>query len=62
MSTLPVDYKQLCDDYQRVEQAIHFIEEHYQRQPELGEIAESVGLSEYHFQRILHQEAHPLNI
>jgi AraC family transcriptional regulator, regulatory protein of adaptative response / methylated-DNA-[protein]-cysteine methyltransferase len=52
MDTIPADYKQLCDDYQRVEQAIHFIEEHYQRQPELREIAESVGLSEYHFQRV----------
>jgi AraC family transcriptional regulator of adaptative response/methylated-DNA-[protein]-cysteine methyltransferase len=52
METLPVDYKQLCDDYHRVEQAIHFIEEHYQRQPELREIAENVGLSEYYFQRI----------
>jgi AraC family transcriptional regulator, regulatory protein of adaptative response / methylated-DNA-[protein]-cysteine methyltransferase len=52
MDNLPVDTKQLSDDYQRVEQAIHFIEEHYQRQPELREIAESVGLSEYHFQRV----------
>jgi len=52
MSTLTVDTKQLYDDYQRIEQAIHFIEENYQRQPELGEIAESVGLSEYHFQRV----------
>jgi AraC family transcriptional regulator of adaptative response/methylated-DNA-[protein]-cysteine methyltransferase len=52
MNTLPVDYTQLCDDYQRIEQALHFLEEHYQRQPELKEIAESVGLSEYHFQRV----------
>jgi AraC family transcriptional regulator of adaptative response/methylated-DNA-[protein]-cysteine methyltransferase len=52
METLTVDYKQLYDDYQRIEQAIHFIEEHYQRQPELKEIADSVGLSEYHFQRV----------
>ncbi len=52
MDTMPVDYHQLCDDYQRVEQAIHFIEEHYQRQPELREIAENVGLSEFHFQRV----------
>src|SRR5512141_2127721 len=52
MNTMPTDYKQLYDDYQRIEQAIHFIEEHYQRQPELKEIADNVGLSEYHFQRI----------
>jgi AraC family transcriptional regulator of adaptative response/methylated-DNA-[protein]-cysteine methyltransferase len=52
MSTLTVDTKQLYDDYQRIEQAIHFIEENYQRQPELAEIAENVGLSEYHFQRV----------
>jgi AraC family transcriptional regulator of adaptative response/methylated-DNA-[protein]-cysteine methyltransferase len=48
----PYDYPQLCEDYQRIEQAIHFLEAHYQRQPELKEIAGSVGLSEYHFQRV----------
>jgi AraC family transcriptional regulator of adaptative response/methylated-DNA-[protein]-cysteine methyltransferase len=40
------------DDYARVERAIHFIEERALRQPSLAEIAESAGLSEFHFQRL----------
>ncbi len=40
------------DDYQRIEQAILYLEANYQRQPELAEIAEVVGLSEFHFQRL----------
>lgn len=39
-------------DYQRVEQAIEYLEEHYQEQPSLGEVAANIGLSEYHFQRL----------
>lgn len=38
--------------YQLIEQAIHYIEANVNRQPELAEIAASVGLSEYHFQRL----------
>ena len=45
-------FKQLSKDYQRVEQAIKFLEENFDRQPSLAEIAESVNLSEYHFQRL----------
>jgi AraC family transcriptional regulator of adaptative response/methylated-DNA-[protein]-cysteine methyltransferase len=44
--------KQLSDDYLRIEQAILYLETHYRDQPGLEEIAGSVGLSEYHFQRI----------
>lgn len=39
-------------NYQRIEQAIKFLEENFQRQPELSEVAEKVHLSEFHFQRI----------
>lgn len=39
-------------DYTRIEQAIHYLETHYQRQPELAEVAEAIGLSEFHFQRL----------
>jgi AraC family transcriptional regulator of adaptative response/methylated-DNA-[protein]-cysteine methyltransferase len=39
-------------DYQRIEQAIQFIEQNFQRQPSLKEIAENVNLSEYHFDRM----------
>jgi len=52
MPTLPNNFQQLCEDYQRIEQAIYFLEKNFQHQPELKEIAASTGLSEYHFQRI----------
>jgi AraC family transcriptional regulator of adaptative response/methylated-DNA-[protein]-cysteine methyltransferase len=39
-------------DYDRVAQAIHFIEQNYRRQPTLDEVARSVYLSEFHFQRL----------
>src|ERR1700693_3922894 len=52
MTTLPTNYEQLCADYERIEKAIYYLEENYQRQPELKELAESTGLSEYHFQRV----------
>ena len=45
-------YLQPSDDYQRIEQAIRFLEANFQRQPELSEVAASVHLSEYHFQRL----------
>jgi len=44
--------KQLSDDYKRIEHAILFIESNYKDQPSLENIAASVGLSEYHFQRL----------
>lgn len=40
------------NDYQRIEKSIHFIEENFERQPSLNEIADYTGLSEYHFQRL----------
>jgi len=46
------DFRQLRDDYALIEQAIHYVEDHAQHQPELSEIAAAVGLSEYHFQRV----------
>src|SRR5690348_16762603 len=39
-------------NYQRIEQAIKFLEENFNRQPELEEVAEKVHLSPFHFQRI----------
>jgi AraC family transcriptional regulator of adaptative response/methylated-DNA-[protein]-cysteine methyltransferase len=44
--------KQLYQDYQRVEKAIQYLETHMTRQPELSDIAASVHLSEFHFQRL----------
>jgi AraC family transcriptional regulator of adaptative response/methylated-DNA-[protein]-cysteine methyltransferase len=45
-------YHQLSEDYLRIEQAIRYLEANYQRQPDLAEIAASVHLSEFHFQRL----------
>lgn len=39
-------------NYQRIEQAIQYLENNFQRQPELDEVAEQVHLSPFHFQRI----------
>ena len=39
-------------NYQRIEQAIQYLEANFLRQPELDEVAEKVHLSEFHFQRI----------
>jgi AraC family transcriptional regulator, regulatory protein of adaptative response / methylated-DNA-[protein]-cysteine methyltransferase len=46
------NYNQQSEDYQRIEGAIRFLNENYKRQPSLKETAESVHLSEYHFQRL----------
>ncbi len=46
-----------ANDYQLVEQAIQFLDRNVRRQPELREIAASVGLSEFHFQRLFQRWA-----
>ena len=43
---------ELSQHYKLIEQAIQYIENNVQSQPELEEIAAAVGLSEYHFQRL----------
>ena len=43
---------QARDDYDRIEKAIKFIEQNFSFQPDLKEIANHIGLSEYHFQRL----------
>ncbi len=52
MSIPVIDFHQLSEDYQRIKQAIQYLEKYANRQPELSEIASAIGLSEYHFQRI----------
>ena len=47
-----IDYSQHSDDYRRIEKAIQFIEANFQSQPTLAQIAESVFLSKYHFDRL----------
>ena len=39
-------------DYQRIAKAIDFIQTHFQLQPSLEEVAENVGLSSTHFQKV----------
>lgn len=48
---------QLSRDYQRIEAAILFLEKNFQRQPSLQEIAQTLGMSEYHFQKIFQRWA-----
>jgi len=45
-------FHQLSLDYKRIEQAIVFLEKNFHHQPTLKEIADSVYISEYHFQRL----------
>lgn len=52
MRSVTANYKQLSEDYKRVEQAILFIEQHIHQQPGLKDVAASINLSEYHFQRL----------
>ena len=40
------------EDYERIAQAIAYLENHFQEQPSLDEAAASVHLSTYHFQRL----------
>lgn len=44
-------------DYERIEKAILFLERNVSMQPSLAEVAKSVGLSEYHFQRLFRRFA-----
>jgi AraC family transcriptional regulator, regulatory protein of adaptative response / methylated-DNA-[protein]-cysteine methyltransferase len=40
------------DDYARIEKAIHYLDERFPAQPDLAEVARSVNLSPWHFQRL----------
>jgi len=44
-------------DYQRIEQAIRFIRENFQDQPDLDVIAKQIHLSPFHFQRLFKEWA-----
>lgn len=45
------------NDYYRIAQAIHFLEEHKLDHPTLDEVAEHIGLSSFHFQRLFRRWA-----
>ncbi len=40
------------EDYRRIERAMQYMEQHYRDSPSLDELAASVGLSRFHFQRL----------
>jgi len=46
------DYSQQSEDFQRIEKAIQFIERNFKSQPTLDQMAKSVYLSKYHFERL----------
>ncbi len=48
----PVDLSQRSDDYKRIERAIDYIEQNFKQQPTLDQMARSVHLSKFHFNRI----------
>ena len=43
---------QSSEDYERIEKAIKFLETNFSTQPGLKEVADHIGLSEFHFQRL----------
>lgn len=47
----------MTTDYQRVAQAIQFLEQHHQEQPSLEELADQLALSPFHLQRLFTQWA-----
>ncbi|MEX2163820.1 MAG: methylated-DNA--[protein]-cysteine S-methyltransferase [Sulfuricaulis sp.] len=44
-------------DYVRIERAIRYLEQNYQHQPGLKQLARGAGLSEFHFQRLFRRWA-----
>jgi AraC family transcriptional regulator of adaptative response/methylated-DNA-[protein]-cysteine methyltransferase len=52
MDILTNEYQQLSEDYERIAEAIRFLEANFQQQPSLNEVASHLHLSEYHFQRL----------
>jgi AraC family transcriptional regulator of adaptative response/methylated-DNA-[protein]-cysteine methyltransferase len=47
-----IDLAKRPDDYNRVERAINYIEQNFKQQPTLGQMARSVHLSKFHFNRV----------
>lgn len=43
---------QASEDYERIEKSIKFLETNFPSQPGLKELADHIGLSEFHFQRL----------
>lgn len=47
----------MSSDYQRIEEAIRYLEENFRDQPSLEEVAKHLNLSPYHFQRLFRRWA-----
>ena len=47
-----MDFSQQSKDYRRIEKAIRFVQDNFRSQPTLDQIAQSVHLSRYHFDRL----------
>ena len=45
------------EDYNRIAEAIAFVQRHHMNQPDLATMAQHIGLSKYHFQRLFTQWA-----
>ncbi|TFH00045.1 MAG: methylated-DNA--[protein]-cysteine S-methyltransferase, partial [Calditrichales bacterium] len=45
-------FEQENRDYQRIEAVVKYLEDHFKAQPELQDIADFIGLSEFHLQRL----------
>ncbi|MFQ5604646.1 MAG: methylated-DNA--[protein]-cysteine S-methyltransferase [bacterium] len=52
---MSIDFTQSAYNYLRVEKAIQYLEDNFQSQPNLQEVAKNLHLSEHHFQRIFSQ-------
>jgi AraC family transcriptional regulator, regulatory protein of adaptative response / methylated-DNA-[protein]-cysteine methyltransferase len=46
------DFSHEAEDYRRIEKAIQFVETHFKSQPTLEQMAKSVHLSKFHFNRL----------
>ena len=49
---IPLRNLEASHDYQRIEKAIAYLQEHFLEQPDLATVARAVHLSEFHFQRL----------
>ncbi len=47
-----MNWQQANEDYQRIERAIHYLDQHKLEQPGLSDVAGEIGLSEFHFQKL----------
>ena len=59
---MSLPYTQKALDYKRVEEVIRYIENNFRLQPELKDISDHIGLSEFHLQRLPIESLPPANL